>query len=528
MPYGISGWGGGAWGNGAESSPIRDVIIDETLAITDAIIRTVPLRVTQAVPPSPFTVKVTFSDELNISYPPLIDPANYTIPGLTVTGVVVVSNTQVLLTTTPAQTNILYTVTVAQAESAMGDLLGPDNSAIFLGFSVSPSFVAGAESPTKIELVFSNTMLVNGAFTNPANYTLTRVTGSVPITILSVTPSGPTPIRRATLLIDTPLISKEYYAIVVSDNVRTILDLSLDPDTEIFQWADLTRPRNGLPLEIPIKDFSGEVTGGILGDPDGQVFFTPAYDTVTADSTIELEELSVCTRAYDEYHFPNPPDPPPLFTFSPGRNSGLVGPTNVLWAPAPRLGQAKLNLRDRHDDVFNPPIYNNVSGMLESPIADTPATAVLEEPIDITKASFLNDPRWILGGSLEASSSGAGSAMLENTVSVAESVTVERFAPGFTVTWTVPVPKLFTTAANLSSIGPGPTQNLKLSRNPRLDVRDVTDNLSIDDVAYPDTDLVDLATDSMAVSDSSQVSPTWGRDPFDAVALTDTVTAVLL
>jgi len=445
--YAGSGWGIGPWGGGViTTSEGVIVVINDAVALTDEASYEIPLRVAEAFATSPFSVRVRFSNKIDITFPPFVDASNYTIPGLTVLSAAVEDDYHVLLQTTPAQQKILYTVTVGQALSSNGDALGPDDSADFLGFALISSFFAGAQSTTKVELVFSTAMEQNAAFTDPASYTITAVTGSVPIPVLSATPSGPEPIRRVTLIVGTLLESLEYYAVVLAPEIVNVLGERPVPHMDIFQWADMTRPRTGRPLEIPIKDFSGEVTDGLLGAPDGQVFFSPALEeAVSSDSTIELETLSVCTRAYDEYRIPNPPDPVVLFTFGPGVTT-VTGPSTVLWGDANRLGQAIMSLKETRfsDDV-------QVG-------SDFLAAMILQEPIDSTRGGFLNDPRFVMrGGSGSTESVSGTEAELGDTATVLESLKVERLAPGFTATWDTPVPKYFTTADNLTPIGPGPS-----------------------------------------------------------------------
>ncbi len=300
------------------------------------------------------------------------------------------------------------------------------------------TFLAGAQSPTKVELVFSATVQQNPALTNPLSYGVQSVTGGTVIQVIAATLSGGTPIQRVTLTLGAPLKSLEYYSVVTSG----VLDTNGDPPTPnsfVFQWADATRPRVGAPLEIPIRDFSGEVTEGLLGSPDGQVFFSPALEaSVSSTSTIELQEVAVCTRAYDEYHIPNPPDPTVLFTFAPGV-PGVLGPTSVLWGDAHRLGQAILDVKSQYTD--------DVEGS-----SDFLVSVILEETIDTSKGGFLNDPRWLLRGSSSTSTTSGTTATLEDTYTLQESLRVDRIAPTFTTTWDTPVTKYFTTMDNLSPV----------------------------------------------------------------------------
>lgn len=386
---------------------------------------------------------------------------------------------------------------------------------VFVGVQQIPAFIVGAQSPTKVEVVFSVAMSIDSNFTNPARYTLRATEAGTVIPITSVTVSGTAPLRRATLHLGASLESKEYYSLVVAPSIVSLTGDPSDPDIYIFQWSDMTTPVFVAPLEIPIRDFSGEVTGGLLGNPDGQVFFTPAYETVGGDSTIELESVSVCTRAYDEYHIPDPPDPIPLLTWAPGVTT-VSGSSSVLWAPADRLGLPSITLALLPEDIVQP-------------ANDFAVEALLVEPIDITKAGFLNDARW------------------------------KTFpATGATV---------FRTASNLTFIGPGPTTPVNLDW-PKivlsdnfpitdqvvvniLDVETATDSisvvdgltiqnitvgtisitideaLSISDGATPSTQYSKvLATDAVAVSDSVSRSRDIFRTLSDTVSVTDAVTIV--
>lgn len=342
---------------------------------------------------------------------------------------------------------------------------------VFTGLHQIPSFIVGAQRPTQIEVVFSVAMSIDSNFINPSCYTVTAAEGSIPISVVSVTPTGTGPIRRALLELGSDLDSKEYYSLVVSHAVVSSTGDPSDPDIYIFQWADMTTPVFGAPLEIPIGDFSGEVRGGILGNPDGQVFFTPAYDTVSGDSTIELESVSVCTRAYDEYHIPAPPDPAPLLTWRPGITS-VIGPGNVLWAPADILGLPSISLGVHSQDVFQP-------------ANDFAVEAVLFEPIDITKAGFLNDARW------------------------------KTFpAGGATV---------FRTASNLTPIGPGPTTPVKLDY-PKIVIND---NFPITDQLVINVQDIELDTDDVSIADGltvQNITPGLITIAIDeAIALSDSI-----
>lgn len=328
-----------------------------------------------------------------------------------------------------------------------------------------PSFLAGAVSPFKVEVLFSVAMTVDSAFHNPNNYAITEVQGGIPLPVVSVTSSGT---RRAILELDGQLSSKDFYTIVLNPGVISLTGDPVSPNTHIFQWADMSLPRG--PLEIPIKDFSGKVVGGLLGNSEGLVFFTPAYNTVIDTSTIEVDSVSACTMAYDEYHLPAPPDPVPLMTFG-GSGLSLIGPGTVLWAPADRLGQARIDLKYDRSDTF-------------SLVTDIFPVGELTETIDILKASFLNDSRW-------------------------------KLYPGGTFQ--------FKTASNLSSIGPGPTTPVSFGGVGTLSPA-VADSISIIDEVQNIQQLSRVFADTITLQDLIDRGLVMEATPSDSISVTDTIT----
>lgn len=502
--FGGIGWGLGSWGSTEVLNPTQEVtledtlfvsdevnhslgfnvFLEDTLAVSDEVDYSIGFKVSGATALSFFTLEVRFSSPLDASFLPFSDPANYTIPGLTVTGVLL-GDDRVTLSTTPAQSNLLYTVTVAQGRNDKGDPLGSDNTADFVGYALIPTFLAGAISATQVDLVFSTEMNPNAAFLDPSNYTIRGGPGGSTIPVTSVVISGGVPIRRVSLRLAAPLEAMESYAAIVSSAVTSILGQVVLPDTYLFKWADMSRPAHGVPLEIPIQNFSGEVQGGLLGNPAGQVFFSPAYEAVGATSTIELESVSVCTRAFDQYEFPALLDPPSLYTFGPGVSS-VLGAGFILWAPAEKLGLFKSRLSNFGQEDVLPKIYDSSTGSLESPIGDSPAIATLREPIDITRASFLNDLRW-------------------------------RTFPGTDAI-------VFTTADNMTPIGPGPITVRMLS--PMMEARDPND--FIDFIDSVDAKILE-DVDNLVVTDTVDVDilSSFGVLVYDTLVLADQTTLSL-
>lgn len=402
------GFGGGSFGGDSfgGSPPIDPVSYSETITINESLNVLLPVVLRGAEATSPYLVKVTFSYELDPDYATNFDPSNYTIPSLVVTGVTPGPFTNEVFLLTELQGNTSYELTVATIRSIATDPLTPPNqTADFLGFPLIPRFFATAQSATKIVLIFSSNMLVNSALVDPASYTVTDLNGnSVAVVSATPLPDG----SRVTLTVGGLTPGGYYVAEVVSGSVQSATGFPLDPTKDLFQWTPQLH-LSGAPISIPFGAFSGEVTGGLLGQPAGQIFFSPALLDEGPNSVIEIDEVSLCTRAYDEYQFPQPVDPPPLFTFGAGFGVTTLGSGAVLWAPAERMGIPRVDLTDQHADTFPDP-------------TDGPCDATLTETIDITKASFLNDTRW------------------------------ELF-PG-TMT--------FQTASNLAPIGPGSTTHINL------------------------------------------------------------------
>lgn len=381
--WGGGSWGGSPWGGSLDTTTTADsVAVNEVVSISESATVDLPFEVGSATPLMPYAVKVDFTSAYDPVYAPNLDPANYSIPGLSVIAAVPhPSIPQAILLITSAQLGVLYTLTVSTSVlSLSGDPMDPTaNTASFLGFPASPTFSAQAQSRTKVRVTFITDMTLDAEYIDPANYSIVHIDGTS-VGITSITPIGSDG-RRAEIITSGNLNPLGYYALSVSPNVTSIDSQSLSPDTNLFQW----REHIPSPIEVPFHNFSGEVSGGLHGTPAGQVFFSPAYETAVANSVIQVEEVNVCTRAFDVYDIPDLPDPAVLYTYaSPssaaaGSFIGAGGP--VLFAPAPRLGLARVIVHDLRTDTVTSPV-------------DGPADATLVETIDITRAAFLNDDRW--------------------------------------------------------------------------------------------------------------------------------------
>lgn len=429
--YGGVPWGGQSPEEGVEVSvnetlPLSegvavvhatDVMVADTLTHSEQVTAGGEVRVVGAIAITATRVKVTFDQPLSPSYAPNIDPSNYLIPGLTVFGAVLDTGGTFVTLTTSTQASSSYTVTVQQARSVTGDTLNLSaNTATFLGFSTAPYYYSGVQSRVKIVLRFSQQPLASSALTDPASY---RVWGldRQEIPVDSVTLDGPSPYMQVALHLGTELAAFGYYVTWVSPLVETQTGHSYYPDTYVVQWQETQAALRGPgPVEVPFEVFSGEVSGGLLGSPDGQVFFSPALESPVSGSEIEVAEVSCTTQAYDRYQIPpgNPQGGIPLATWNGTAVTSVMSGNhlkgNRTWAPKPLFGDASLNVADRRADTKAPPV-------------DSQATATLTETLDPSRGSRTNG--------------------------------VWRTGPG-----TVAYP--FIIADNLTPIGPGTTQVIPL------------------------------------------------------------------
>lgn len=272
----------------------------------------------------------------------------------------------------------------------------------------SPTFRVGVQTETKIQVVFESQMNVNAAYVDVGNYTVTHI-GGTNIPVNSVTALDD---RHVEIILGASLVAWNFYSLTIDPAVQTLGGESMDPPVDLFQWANTQPPF----LAFDISNFSGEVSTGLLGQPAGQVFFSPALEVLAANSIIQIDEVSVCTKAFDTYTFPEIPDPPLLMTYPAPATvmaSSLLNGPGGLFATAERMGLPRVNLADYPEDTYTPPV-------------DGPADATLVETIDITRAGFLNDTRW---ETFPAATASIGA---------------------------------FTLADNLTPIGPGPTTNIPL------------------------------------------------------------------
>lgn len=335
------------------------------------------LAVMSALALTPHALKVVFSAALDYVFPPLLDPSNYVIPGLTVTGVQP-GGSDFVLVQTSTQSYQSYTVTVVQALGLAGEVLSPIlNAAVFTGQPEAPGAKVVATRSTRVRVVFTEAMLSNAALTNPASYSLVSVTGSS-VTVLSVQPEQGSDVLSVVLLLGSALQSSQGYTLTLSASLVTLaLGLEVYPKTHAVKWIE-----HKLTLTLQASYFSGETTAGLLGEHGGLVFFSPALEAAAGASLIKVDDVSVCTTAYDTYKIPELKDPIPLRFWGNSRTTTRIG-SAVFWS-ATRLSDVHFDFTITHEDAA--PLA--VDGFCE---------AVLEQTTDPDWVSRFNSPGWRIG-----------------------------------------------------------------------------------------------------------------------------------
>lgn len=341
-----------------------------------------PYGLESATPVTTTLLRVRYTAMFDQAFPPLTQVSNYSIfPTLNIYSVIIESAQSVLLTTDPMNLGA-YTLTIAAAQGYFDQPLDPDlDEVTFVGIPATPSFFAVATRKTRVRLVFSEPMLQNSALTDPSSYLLTDLDANS-VSVTGATAEQTSNVLSVVLTLGEDLVDERQYVVTVQSGVQTETLNSLNPNTAMFQWVE-----NQLRTQIPIQNFSGELIGGLLGNHAGLVFFSPALENSAADSIIQVEEVDVCTKAFDEYHFPQPVDPPVLMTHGAG-----VVPTPavttlnsnaVLWSKFPVLVDASIELEMHLEETVEPP-------------SETSCEVTLTETWPPALVSLLNNTGWKL------------------------------------------------------------------------------------------------------------------------------------
>lgn len=377
--FGTTLFGTGSFGTSTGDDSLGD---SEVVVVSDALVASVPFRVASVVSLSPTLVKIDFSGFPDPNHMGNFDLVNYSIAGLTISNVDPYGHGKSVILQTSTQSQTLYTAVVNPTPNAVkglgGDKLDPLlNTGTFQGALAPASFTATLQGRRKIRLQFSEPMNFDARFTARGNYQLVGLDG-IGIAITSIGQSG-SDNTRGEILLAEDLVPFEIYSLEIGSQVKTVTGRCMFPEDASLEWSERAARR----IRVEFDRFSGQAASGPVGARGG-VFFSPAFGASTPNSVIEIESVSVCTRAFDVYTVPAIPDPVPLFTF-PGPSLGasaLLGAMGgVLRASAHRLGQAEMSLGDSRADALGIPV-------------DAAPVGTLAEPIDITRASFLNDGRW--------------------------------------------------------------------------------------------------------------------------------------
>lgn len=330
----------------------------------------------------PTQVEVTFNWFLDFTYPEIVSPTNYTItPSLNVLSVTANSLNSVILRTDRLVLPT-YEVQVGFGKSLTGLPLNPALSYEFFTGFPPPTFIAAGMTPTRVRLLFSAPMLINSVLTDPASYEVTTLQG-VPLAILSAVPEQSVNPLSVILTLAAPgMGTTEWYQAVIVGDVQTTSGLAPNPLQHVFQFIE---PAGS--FRVDPQNFTGEVQGGLFGYPNGLVFFSPALEVPISNSILQVEDIDVCSTAYDTYHFPKPIDPFPLFTWSPHAPQTTLGQTGVvLWAGFPRLSDARLELTFTGSHMVEP----------MPTTVDSGCSITMQQTWDPAYVALLNDPAWYL------------------------------------------------------------------------------------------------------------------------------------
>lgn len=197
--------------------------------------------------------------------------------------------------------------------------------------------------------------------TNPADYSVKTLAGTVAFVTEAVVEQNND--VSVLLSLDYILQSRALYTVEVS-GLSMVLFQYLAPTPEVV---------------VQVSSFTGEVSGGLYGTPAGLVLFSPALESAAASSSIQIDDVSTCTKAYDSYEFPAPKDPAPLMTW-PG--AGFLG-SGVAWGTRYQLAEFSWSLTIQNEESVSAPV-------------DSDAVATITEVLDPAYVAYLGNPYWVL------------------------------------------------------------------------------------------------------------------------------------
>lgn len=284
------------------------------------------------------------------------------------------------------------------------------------------TYFAVATGPTRVRCIFgidvaghiqTFPMTVNVALTNPSSYTLTDFNGNVvSITNVQIEQLPPGSVYSVVLTLGTALATYQWYLTTLSAGILDSSGQPLETPTSTFQWV--------LPIQtttVPLWEFSEPPLMPGPPPPPGVVFFSPSLNVAAPNSIIQVEDVSVCTTAYDQYRFPPQIiDPSPFYVWGPPSpvttlntpdiNTGL--PAWVLFAGFPFLSEASFNLSFGYpaSPLLEPmpEFYNGLDPITMEPVYsaafDGSCSVNLAQEFAPGYVSLLNNLAWILDGGL--------------------------------------------------------------------------------------------------------------------------------
>lgn len=243
------------------------------------------------------------------------------------------------------------------------------------------TFSAVATRSTRLRVIFSEPMQKNAALLNRTQYTVNDISGAN-LSVLSVSAEQATAVLSTVLDLGSPLVGGRTYQLRVTASLVSESGAAVSPNITAFRWVEGT-----LRAQIPLSAFSGEARGGLFGDGAG-VFFSPALEMAVPNSAIQVDQVDVCTRAYDEYRIPGQlENQRPLMAHA-ARSDGSLWPTplttlnsTVLWQPTSRV-DTRFAVGMRRSEQF-------------ASATDGPATATLVS-WPPGRIALLNNPGWKL------------------------------------------------------------------------------------------------------------------------------------
>jgi hypothetical protein len=330
----------------------------------------------------------------------LSDPFNYTLqtidgsplPVVAATPNLVANATRVILTVISLTSGIPYVLTISpNVKAADGRVVLPDAALLVwsktqLRTSVPLSKFTGevrakkSAGPDLEEVLALNEALsvvldpirFGPAFFDALPETLTLSER------LEVSGSGLDTAVRHAIQLSESIQFEEKSAVSKQPDSRSTVEMSLAETLSFLESLTVLPPvQSG--IDPGVRD--------LFGNPNGLVFFSPALKAGgSPSSSIQVDDVKACTQAFERYEFPQPVDPPPLFTHGGGVVPTPVASalnTGVLFAGFYVLGEAKHNLGDKRSEVV-------------VPLVDIGATFTLTQvhlPADV---SLLNSTTWAL------------------------------------------------------------------------------------------------------------------------------------